>query len=64
MAVSLYWKIRNRMDRDKMTQEEARGDALVSAAIPQGDVRLFELLPSGDDPRVITPYPRGQKKPP
>lgn len=47
VAVLLYWKIRNRMDRDKMTQEEARGDALVSAAIPQGDVRLFELLPSG-----------------
>ena len=44
-----------------MTQEEARGDALVSAAIPQGDVRLFELLPSGMI-RVITPTPRGQKK--
>ena len=61
VAVLLYWKIRNRMDRDKMTQEEARGDALVSAAIPQGDVRLFELLPSGMI-RVITPTPRGQKK--
>ena len=61
VAVLLYWKIRNRMDRDKMTQEEARGDALVSAAIPEGDVRLFELLPSGMI-RVITPTPRGQKK--
>ena len=63
VAVLLYWKIRNRMDRDKMTQEEARGDALVSAAIPQGDVRLFELLPSGMI-RVITPTPGARRKPP
>lgn len=61
VAVLLYWKIRNRLDRDKLSQEEARSDALVSAAIPQGDVRLFELLPSGMI-RVISPGPRGQKK--
>lgn len=47
VAVLLYQVIRNRSDREKMNQEVARSNSLMNAAIPEGDVRLFELLPDG-----------------
>lgn len=46
-AVLLYQVIRNRSDQEKLNQEVARSNSLMNAAIPEGDVRLFELLPDG-----------------
>ncbi len=54
VAVLLYQLIRNRSDQDKMDQEVARSNSLVNAALPGGDVRLFELLPNGML-RVLSP---------
>lgn len=54
VAVLLYQLIRNRSDQDKMDQEVARSNSLVNAALPSGDVRLFELLPNGML-RVLSP---------
>lgn len=53
-AMLLYWMIRNRSDQEKLDQEVARSNSLVNAALPVGDVRLFELLPDGML-RVLTP---------
>lgn len=46
-AVLLYQAIRNRSDRAELNQQVARSNYLINAAIPEGDVRLFELLPNG-----------------
>ncbi|WP_417340631.1 hypothetical protein [Evtepia gabavorous] len=54
VAVLLYQLIRNRSDRDKLDQEVARSNFLMNAALPGGDVRLFELLPDGMI-RVLSP---------
>ncbi len=54
VAVLLYQLIRNHSDREKLDQEVARSNFLMNAALPGGDVRLFELLPSGMI-RVLTP---------
>ena len=65
VAVLLYWKIRNRMDRDKMTQEEARGAALPGrpgAGRPGPELRggAAHHGPRGDlDPAAHQP-PAGQ----
>ena len=47
VAVLLYQLIRNHSAREKLDQEVARSNSLMNAALPGGDVRLFELLPSG-----------------
>ena len=60
VAVLLYQLIRNRSDRDKLDQEVARSNFLMNAALPGGDVRLFELLPDGMI-RVLSP---GNPSPP
>ena len=54
VAVLFYQLIRNHSDREKLDQEVARSNFLMNAALPGGDVRLFELLPSGMI-RVLTP---------
>lgn len=54
VAMLLYQLIRNHSDREKLDQEVARSNSLMNAAVPGGDVRLFELLPSGKV-RVLTP---------
>lgn len=54
VAVLLYQLIRSHSDREKLDQEVARANSLMNAALPGGDVRLFELLPSGLI-RVLSP---------
>ena len=63
VAVLLYWKIRNRMDRDKMTQEEARGDAWSAPPSPKGRAAV-RAAAQADRVRVITPPPGARRKPP
>lgn len=54
VAMLLYQLIRNHSDREKLDQEVARSNSLMNAAVPGGEVRLFELLPNGRI-RVLTP---------
>lgn len=60
VAVLLYQLIRSHSDREKLDQEVARANSLMNAALPGGDVRLFELLPSGLI-RVLSPG-QGQRE--
>lgn len=47
VAVILYQSMRERTVRDKLTQEVARNNSLMNAALPGSDIQVFELLPSG-----------------
>lgn len=47
VAVLLYWKIRNRMDRDKMTQEEARETPWSAPPSPKGTCGCSSCCPAG-----------------
>ena len=64
VAVLLYWKIRNRMDRDKMTQEEARGGRPGECRHPPRGRAAVRAAAQRDDPGDHPPPPGARRKPP